>query len=109
MLQIFIPSYLFQHLYTHDEFREVQAQFRGKVNCITRSKHSALGYTVYKVVEQVSKSTFNKFTVTYYVVAAEVKCQCLLFESRRILCRHGLRVLSFERVNKVSSRYILER
>ncbi|RYR13795.1 hypothetical protein Ahy_B04g070599 isoform J [Arachis hypogaea] len=44
-----------------------------------------------------------------FKVAAQVKCQCLLFESRGILCRHALSVLSFERVNKVSSRYILKR
>ncbi|RYR14039.1 hypothetical protein Ahy_B04g070709 isoform A [Arachis hypogaea] len=42
-------------------------------------------------------------------VAAEVKCQYLLFESRGILCRHALSVLSFEQVSQVSPRYILER
>ncbi|RYR18514.1 hypothetical protein Ahy_B03g063142 [Arachis hypogaea] len=84
----------FQHVYNHD--KKVQAQFREKVNCITRSKHSALGYSVYEVVEQVSNSTFNKFAVTYDT-------------SRGILCHHALSVLSFERVNKVSPRYILER
>ncbi|RYR25085.1 hypothetical protein Ahy_B02g058712 [Arachis hypogaea] len=99
----------FQYVYTLEKFRKVQAQFRGKVNCITISTHSALGYTVYEVVEQVSNSTFNKFAVTYDRISAEVKCQCLLFESRGILCRHSLSVLSFERVNKVSPRYILER
>ncbi|QHO18827.1 Protein FAR-RED ELONGATED HYPOCOTYL [Arachis hypogaea] len=62
------------------EAQEVQAQFRGKANCITRLTNSALGYSVYEV-------------------GAEVKCQCLLFESRRILCRHAL----------MSPRYILER
>ncbi|RYR55632.1 hypothetical protein Ahy_A06g030815 [Arachis hypogaea] len=54
--------------------QEVQAQFRGKVNCITRSTHSAIGYTVYEVVEQFSNSIFNKFAVTCTTVAAEVKC-----------------------------------
>ncbi|XP_057756213.1 protein FAR-RED ELONGATED HYPOCOTYL 3-like [Arachis stenosperma] len=54
-------------------------------------------------------SAFNEFAVTYDSVAAQVKCQCLLFESRGILCRHSLSVLSFERVTKVSPRYILER
>ncbi|QHN83297.1 Protein FAR-RED ELONGATED HYPOCOTYL [Arachis hypogaea] len=78
------------------------------MNCITRSKHSALGYMVYEIVEQVSNSTFNKFVVTYDTVVAKVKCQCLLFKSRGILCRHALSVLSFERVNKMSPRYILE-
>ncbi|RYR14844.1 hypothetical protein Ahy_B04g071547 isoform A [Arachis hypogaea] len=79
------------------------------VNCITRSTQSALGYTVYKVVEQVSNSMFNKFAVTYDAISSEVKCQCLLFKLRGILCHHSLSALSFERVNKVSSRYILER
>ncbi|RYQ80510.1 hypothetical protein Ahy_Scaffold1g106875 isoform A [Arachis hypogaea] len=85
----------FQHVYTHQKFREVQAQFRG--------------YSLYEVGEQVCSSIFNKFVVTYDSVAVEVKCQCLLFESRGILCRHALSVLSFERVTQVSPRYILER
>ncbi|RYR65632.1 hypothetical protein Ahy_A03g011558 [Arachis hypogaea] len=87
----------FQHVYTHEKVREVQAQFRGKVNCIRGLKHFALGYTVYEVVEQVSNSIFNKFAVTYDTVVAEVKSQCLSFESRGILCRHALSMLSFER------------
>ncbi|RYR57627.1 hypothetical protein Ahy_A05g023330 [Arachis hypogaea] len=98
----------FQDVYTHQKFRELQAQFRGKVNCITRLTNSALGYSVYEVREQVFSSIFNKFVVTYDSVAAEIKCQCLLFESRGILCRHALSVLSFEQVSQVSPRYILE-
>ncbi|QHO46996.1 Protein FAR-RED IMPAIRED RESPONSE [Arachis hypogaea] len=98
----------FQHVYTHEKFREVQAQFREKVICITRLMHSTLGFTTYEVVEQVSKSTFNKFLVTYDAISREVKCQCLLFESRGILCCHSLSILSFERVDNVAPRYILE-
>ncbi|RYR21905.1 hypothetical protein Ahy_B03g067197 [Arachis hypogaea] len=63
----------FQDAYTHAKFREVQAQFRGKANCITRLKNSALGYSVYDVGEQVSSSIFNKFVVTYDSVAVESK------------------------------------
>ncbi|RYR67253.1 hypothetical protein Ahy_A03g013559 [Arachis hypogaea] len=99
----------FQHVYTDEKFGEVQAQFRGKVNCITRSMHSTLGFTTYEVIEQVSNSTFNKFVVTYDAVSPDVKCHCLLFESRGILCRHSLSVLSFERVDNVALKYILER
>ncbi|RYQ80334.1 hypothetical protein Ahy_Scaffold1g106820 isoform L [Arachis hypogaea] len=99
----------FQDVYTHQKFRVVQAQFRRKANCITRLTNSALGYSVYEVGEQVSSLIFNKFVVTYDSVATEVKCQCLLFESRGILCRHALSVLSFEQVTQVSPRYILER
>ncbi|XP_057760113.1 protein FAR-RED ELONGATED HYPOCOTYL 3-like [Arachis stenosperma] len=72
----------FQHVNTHQKFRKVQAQFRGNSNCITRLTNSALGYSVYEVGEQVFSSIFNKFVITYDSVAAQVKCQCLLFESR---------------------------
>ncbi|RYR49495.1 hypothetical protein Ahy_A07g036005 isoform A [Arachis hypogaea] len=99
----------FQDVYTHQKFREVQAQFREKANCITRLTNSALGYLVYEVGEQVSNSIFDKFVVTYDLVAAELKCQGLLFESRGILFHHALSVLSFEHVSQVSPRYILER
>ncbi|QHN97417.1 Protein FAR-RED ELONGATED HYPOCOTYL [Arachis hypogaea] len=61
----------FQDVYTHQKFRKVQAQFRGKANCITRLTNSALGYSVYEVGEQVSSSIFQKFVVTYDSVAAE--------------------------------------
>ncbi|RYR13202.1 hypothetical protein Ahy_B04g070315 [Arachis hypogaea] len=77
----------FQHVYTYKKFREFQAQFRGKV----------------------PNSTFKKFLVTYDVVSREVKCQCLLFKSRGILCRYFLSVLSFEQVDNVAPKYILER
>ncbi|RYR04512.1 hypothetical protein Ahy_B06g084269 [Arachis hypogaea] len=90
----------FQDVYTHQKFREVQVQFKGKANCITRLTNSALGYSVYEVGEQVSSLIFNKFMVTYDSVAADVKYQCLLFESRGILCRHALSVLSFEQVKR---------
>ncbi|RYQ90030.1 hypothetical protein Ahy_B09g096348 [Arachis hypogaea] len=86
----------FQHVYTHEKFREVQTQFKEKVNYITRSMHFTLGFTTYKVIEQVSNFTFNKFFIMYDVVSREVKCQCLLFESRGILCCHSISVLSFE-------------
>ncbi|RYR54229.1 hypothetical protein Ahy_A06g029494 [Arachis hypogaea] len=72
MLQIFILSC--SHVYTHEKFREVQAQFRENVNCITKLTQSALGFTTYK----------------------------------GILCHHSLNVLSFERVDKLTSKYILQ-
>ncbi|QHO43517.1 Protein FAR-RED ELONGATED HYPOCOTYL [Arachis hypogaea] len=99
----------FQHVYTHEKFRKVQAQFKRKVNCITRSTHSTLSFTAYEVVEQVSNSTFNKFVVTYDAISCEVKCRCLLFESRGIMYHHSLSALSFEQVDKVAPKYILER
>ncbi|RYR49995.1 hypothetical protein Ahy_A07g036538 [Arachis hypogaea] len=79
------------------EAQKVQAQFRGKANYITRLTNFAISYSIYEVGEQVFSLIFNKFVVTCDSVAAEVKCQCLLFESRGILCRQALSVLGFER------------
>ncbi|RYR40551.1 hypothetical protein Ahy_A09g046304 [Arachis hypogaea] len=70
MLQIFTPSY---RVYIHHKFREVKAQFRGKVNRITRSTNSALGYSIYQVVEQVSNSTFNNSPSEMPVLIIRVK------------------------------------
>ncbi|RYR73602.1 hypothetical protein Ahy_A02g008032 [Arachis hypogaea] len=85
-------------MYTHQKFREVQAQLRGTANCITGLTNSALGYSVYEVGEQVSSSIFNKFVVTYDLAAAE----------RNIVPSRTKR-FKFERVTQVSPRYILER
>ncbi|RYR33363.1 hypothetical protein Ahy_A10g047947 isoform B [Arachis hypogaea] len=67
--------------------------------------HYTLGFTAYEVVEQVSNSTFNKFVVTYDAVSHEVQCQCLLFESRGILCRYSLSALTFERSKNIKMRH----
>ncbi|XP_057747233.1 protein FAR1-RELATED SEQUENCE 4-like [Arachis stenosperma] len=66
------------------------------------------GFTTYEVIEQVSNSIFNKFVITYDAVSRDVKHHCLQFESRGILCRHSLSVLSFERVDNVAPKYILD-
>ncbi|RYR48242.1 hypothetical protein Ahy_A07g034248 [Arachis hypogaea] len=63
-------------------------------------KINALRFRLY-----ISNSTFNKFTVTYDKVAAEVKWQCLLFESRGILYCHSLSALSFERSKNIKRRH----
>ncbi|RYR57074.1 hypothetical protein Ahy_A05g022815 [Arachis hypogaea] len=82
---------------------------KGKLNCITRSTESSLGFTAYKVIEHISNATFNKFVVIYDAISRKVKYQCLLFESRDIFCHYSLSALSFEWVDKVAPRYILER
>ncbi|RYR39354.1 hypothetical protein Ahy_A09g044858 [Arachis hypogaea] len=87
------------------------ADFHTVIPCATKSSIEAQFQDAYTHAKfrEVQASIFNKFVVTYDSVAAEVKCQCLLFESRGILCRHVLSVLSFEQVSQVSPRYILER
>ncbi|RYR08257.1 hypothetical protein Ahy_B05g075844 [Arachis hypogaea] len=67
--------------------------------------HSTLDFTAYEVVEQVSNSIFNKYVIIYDAISRKVKCQCLLFESRGILCRHSLIALSFERSKNIKRRH----
>ncbi|QHN99609.1 Protein FAR-RED IMPAIRED RESPONSE [Arachis hypogaea] len=87
------------------------ADFHTVIPCATKSSIEAQFQDAYTHAKfrEVQASIFNKFVVTYDSIAAEVKCQCSLFESRGILCRHALSVLSFEQVSQVSHRYILER
>ncbi|RYR41421.1 hypothetical protein Ahy_A08g037809 [Arachis hypogaea] len=60
---IWIPVYLDPFLGRDEKHtkEEVQVQFRGKVNCITRSMHSTLGFTTYEVIEQ-SKNIKRRHT-----------------------------------------------
>ncbi|MED6188018.1 hypothetical protein PIB30_082000 [Stylosanthes scabra] len=88
---------------------EVQAQFRENVNCVATFKQRVPGFVVYDILEEVSISKSSLFEVTYDAISLEVKCECLLFESRGIIYRHSLMVLSYERVDIISPRYILER
>ncbi|RYR37863.1 hypothetical protein Ahy_A09g042775 [Arachis hypogaea] len=80
--------------------REVQ----GSPSTIQRKGelHHKINALCSKLYEYVSNSKFNKFAVTYDRISAEIKCQCLLFESRRILCCHSLSALSFEGGTHVS-------
>ncbi|RYR35632.1 hypothetical protein Ahy_A10g050768 [Arachis hypogaea] len=93
------------------------ANFHAVIPCTTKSamRHSFSMYIPMrslgkcKLNLEVFNSTFNKFIVTYDAVSRDVKCHCLLFESRSILCCHFLSVISFERVDNVALKYILER
>ncbi|RYR31747.1 hypothetical protein Ahy_B01g056639 [Arachis hypogaea] len=53
----------FEHVYTHEKFKKVQAQFRGKVNCITRSTNSTLDKVTPKyILERWNKNIKRRHT-----------------------------------------------
>ncbi|QHN81435.1 Protein FAR-RED ELONGATED HYPOCOTYL [Arachis hypogaea] len=86
----------FQKEYTHAKFNELQKEFRAKANCFSTKEHEE-GYVVtYKVIKEIENGD-KMFDVTYKVLfdssTSNVSCQCHLFESKRILYRHGLSVL----------------
>ncbi|RYR35565.1 hypothetical protein Ahy_A10g050710 [Arachis hypogaea] len=85
----------FQDVYTHQKFREVQAQFREKANCIIRLTNSTLGYSLYEVGEQVSSLIFNKFVVM--VKMEELKAK------RKGTCSLSHEDATLESVNELQS------
>ncbi|MED6175511.1 hypothetical protein PIB30_079032 [Stylosanthes scabra] len=99
----------FQQANTNVKFREVQAQFREKVNCVGTFKQWFPGFVVYDVLEEISINRSILFEVTYDTISLEVKCECRLFESRGTVYRHSSMVLSYERIDSISPRYILAR
>ncbi|MED6135819.1 hypothetical protein PIB30_050183 [Stylosanthes scabra] len=46
----------FQHVYTQAKFKEVQAQFREKVNCTATEMHRVFGIVCYEISEQISRA-----------------------------------------------------
>ncbi|MED6166708.1 hypothetical protein PIB30_112023, partial [Stylosanthes scabra] len=79
------------------------------MNCTSKWNYCVEGIASYQVLEEVSTKISNRYKVLYNSITREVNSECLLFESRGILCCHSLTVLSIERVDKVDQRYVLER
>ncbi|MED6111478.1 hypothetical protein PIB30_052666 [Stylosanthes scabra] len=78
------------------------------MNCTSKWNYCVEGIASYQVLEEASTKISNRYKVLYNSIIGEVNCECLLFESRGILCYHSLTILSNERVDKVDQRYILE-
>ncbi|RYR34940.1 hypothetical protein Ahy_A10g050000 [Arachis hypogaea] len=102
----------FQRKYTRNIFRDVQLELRKKADCVVRSiEHQ--GDSIYvKVDEQKivwEKNVYRTFIVDFDPLTHEVRCKCNIFESTSILCCHTLIVLSYYRVDRVLSCYVLPR
>jgi len=102
----------FQEEYTHAKFKEVQAEFRAKMNCVPSSKNMEGEITTYCVLEDKLFGDMPKdciFKVAFNHHNHDVSCECSLFEFRGILCRHVLCVCALERVKRVPVKYVLAR
>jgi hypothetical protein len=104
----------FQELYTHNKFKEVQEEIRELMYCDCSLIKSECGICAYQVTErvQINSSYMKKlcFTVYYSEPSCEVNCSCCLFESRGILCRHVISVLSkLDDVLLLPEKYFLKR
>ncbi|XP_062155293.1 protein FAR-RED IMPAIRED RESPONSE 1-like [Alnus glutinosa] len=104
----------FQEIYTHAKFREVQKEISSIMYCGSSLLKSECGIRTYQVTEQVEiNESYRKkivFNVCYNGPVCEVNCSCRLFESRGILCKHAISVLTaFEDVDLLPEKYFLNR
>jgi len=102
----------FQEEYTHAKLAEVQQELRSKINCTIKSCECDEMFSKYMVKEECirnGQSDDKMNEVVFDKVTQQIRCTCLLFEFRRILCRHNFLVLAQEEVKSVSHHYLLKR
>ncbi|XP_058764116.1 protein FAR-RED IMPAIRED RESPONSE 1-like [Vicia villosa] len=90
----------FQNKYTHAKFKEIQVEFRSKMNCSTSLKGVEGCFATYHVLEEILVGEIRKERVLKVVLNKEnhdFKCECSLFEFRELkpkmdkfdkLCKH---------------------
>jgi hypothetical protein len=102
----------FHKIYTHAKFKEVQKEISEVMYCDSSLLKSEGGISTYQVIKRVeiNESYMKKifFNVYYNGPACEVNCSYCLFESRGILCKHAISVLTtFEDVELLPEKYFL--
>jgi hypothetical protein len=99
----------FQQLYTIAKYKEVQEVMYCCNPLITRED----AMCTYQVTEQVQiNDAYTKkgcFIVYYNESSCEVNCNCCLFESKGILCKHVISVLTRVGVTSLPEKYFLNR
>ncbi|XP_059460602.1 protein FAR1-RELATED SEQUENCE 5-like isoform X2 [Corylus avellana] len=103
----------FQQLYTSTKFKEVQEEIREVLYCSGSLLKSEGGISTYQVTERVEiNDAYTKkvcFNVYYNEPSCEVSCSCCWFQSRGILCRHAISVLTTLDVTVLPEKYFLNR
>jgi len=102
----------FQVVYTNVKFKEVHEQFVKMMSCNNSFLKSEGVISTFEVVEYVAVGDHlieKTFLVYFNEDELEVKCTCVLFEVRGILCRHSLSVLRTKKVTTLPQRYVLYR
>ncbi|KAM0953150.1 putative transcription factor FAR family [Dioscorea sansibarensis] len=101
-------------VYTAGIFRKFQVELKALVHCVSAIVKADDPVYIFEVKERLrskdGKTMEQKiYEVLYNLTDLDVRCICCSFQSRGILCRHALSVLSFQDVVEIPSKYILER
>ncbi|KAG2725815.1 hypothetical protein I3760_01G084100 [Carya illinoinensis] len=103
----------FQAVYMNAKFKEVQREVCGMLlcNCILISKEGCI--STYDVLDEITTDDDHvksvKYTVYFNEEKVDIKCTCVLFEMRGILCRHALNVCQMNKIHALPDKYILDR
>lgn len=110
---------VFREVYTNNKFKEVQRECERVIYCY--GSREVVGDTVVHHMddrvwvfskgssEEVITDTRRLYRVCYKPRLREVECECKLFETQGLLCRHCIRVLDFHLFGEVPEKYILRR
>lgn len=102
----------FQRAYTLAKFKEVQNELVGMIYCNLNLSKAGDGFSEYEVREDVLCGQNKKrviFKVCFKDNGSEVNCNCRLFESRGILCKHCIVVFLEKGIDRLPENYILKR
>ncbi|PWA66545.1 FAR1 DNA binding domain-containing protein [Artemisia annua] len=89
--------------YTLETFYLVQIEIVASVDSCTGSMKN-LGY-----VKDTDKEWYGELKVDYDEESHSVKCSCLHFERRGLLCHHAFYTLRANLINKIPKQYLLRR
>ncbi|XP_058203110.1 protein FAR-RED IMPAIRED RESPONSE 1-like [Rhododendron vialii] len=102
----------FQRAYTLAKFKEVQNELVEMIHCNLNLSKAGDGFSEYEVREDVLCGKKKKrviFKVCFKDNGSEVNCNCRLFESRGILCKHCIMVFLEKGIDRLPEKYILKR
>ncbi|XP_050918649.1 protein FAR-RED IMPAIRED RESPONSE 1 [Lathyrus oleraceus] len=102
----------FQSEFTNAKFKEIQVEFRSKMNYFASLNSMEGCFATYHMLEEILVGDIHKERVLKVVLDKEnhdFKCECSLFEFRGIVCRHVLSVCSQERIIILPEKYVLTR
>jgi hypothetical protein len=103
----------FQQIYTIAKYKEVQEEIKEVMYCSSSLIKREGAMCTYQVTEQVQiNDAYTKivcFIVYYNESSCEVNCSCCLFESRGILYKHVISVLTRVGVTSLPEKYFLNR
>ncbi|XP_077228346.1 protein FAR1-RELATED SEQUENCE 1-like [Tasmannia lanceolata] len=95
--------------YTRKKFDLFQLQFLASIDCWEDKESENGNVTEYKV-RMHNEEEWKSYKVIYDVSeGVNATCECAMFETAGILCRHILRIMDMRRLGSIPERYLLNR